>query len=200
MEAKNFENLSEEKRQSIMNAGLLCFSKSGYKKTAISEIAKEAGVSKAAIFHYFGSKKDLYLYLYNYAIDEMTAGRTCDLSDLFDSFLATIKNRMKIEEKYPAMYDFLQLLQQEQDYGDDAQELSQIDIEKAKRCTTFESNVNCSKFKEEYDLETATNLALWVSLGCISQLSKTLSRNDVYAEVERYLSILKKTLYKPEYL
>lgn len=57
MNTENFEKLPTEKQYAVLNAAFSCFGRDGYKKTAMSEIASEAGVSKAALFHYFGTKK-----------------------------------------------------------------------------------------------------------------------------------------------
>jgi AcrR family transcriptional regulator len=59
---EKFFNLSTEKQQKIVDAALASFGANGYKKTSIRDIAAEAGISKAMIFHYFGTKKQLYLY------------------------------------------------------------------------------------------------------------------------------------------
>lgn len=51
---------SESSRDSILNAGTIAFSNSGYKGTTIDDIAKLAGVNKRMIYHHFGSKRGLY--------------------------------------------------------------------------------------------------------------------------------------------
>lgn len=67
-----FFKLPSEKQQRIINAAYKVFSQSGYKKAPMSEIANESGISKALLFHYFVNKKELYLYLWNYAIEITT--------------------------------------------------------------------------------------------------------------------------------
>ncbi|GCD11605.1 hypothetical protein Ctaglu_32280 [Clostridium tagluense] len=49
----------------IIDAALRTFGANGYKKASISDIAVAGGISKAMVFHYFGTKKALYLYLIN---------------------------------------------------------------------------------------------------------------------------------------
>ncbi|MDR1616604.1 MAG: TetR/AcrR family transcriptional regulator, partial [Syntrophomonadaceae bacterium] len=118
MDTVNFDKLPEEKRQLIISAGLLCFGRNGYKKASIADIATEAGVSKAAIFHYFGTKKALYLYLFNYAFDELLAGQTEGTEDFFECLEVEIQNRIRINARYPGMYEFLLLQTRKKDYGD----------------------------------------------------------------------------------
>ena len=61
---EKFFSLPEEKQQAIINAGYRVFSQNTYKKSPVSEIAAEAGISKSLLFHYFRNKKELYLFLW----------------------------------------------------------------------------------------------------------------------------------------
>ena len=60
---EKFFSLPEEKQLGIINAGYRVFSKNSYKKSPVSEIALEAGISKSLLFHYFKNKRELYLFL-----------------------------------------------------------------------------------------------------------------------------------------
>ena len=62
---EKFYNLPEDKQQKIINAGYRVFSQNSYKKSPVSEIAAEAGISKSLLFHYFKNKKELYLFLWD---------------------------------------------------------------------------------------------------------------------------------------
>ncbi|MBP3272646.1 MAG: helix-turn-helix transcriptional regulator, partial [Ruminococcus sp.] len=48
---EKFLNLSEEKQLSIINAGYRVFAENSYRKSPVSEIAAEAGISKSLLFH-----------------------------------------------------------------------------------------------------------------------------------------------------
>ncbi|MDL2293402.1 TetR/AcrR family transcriptional regulator [Ruminococcaceae bacterium OttesenSCG-928-D13] len=52
-----YEKLPEEKRHQILLAAFSCFGNGGYRKASIADIAKTAGISKASVFQYFGTKK-----------------------------------------------------------------------------------------------------------------------------------------------
>lgn len=200
MDTTNFDKLPEKKRLSIINAGIQCFGRNGYKKASIADIAVEAGVSKAAIFHYFGSKKDTYLYLYNYAFKELLAGQMEGTNDFFDCLEIEIKNRISINIKHPGMYDFLLLQTQKKDY-EDIEELGELErkILKRSRKTLF-GKVDWNRFQKDYDQETVLNLTTWIITGCLSQFSESKTEAKVYKEIKRYSAILKKAMYKPEYL
>lgn len=62
---ERFYNLPIERQQKILNAGFRVLSQNSYKKSPMSEIAAEAGISKSLLFHYFQNKRELYLFLWN---------------------------------------------------------------------------------------------------------------------------------------
>ena len=66
---ERFYSLPQDKQQRIINAAYKVFALNSYKKAPMSEIANEAEISKALLFHYFRNKKDLYLYLWDNAAD-----------------------------------------------------------------------------------------------------------------------------------
>ncbi len=55
----HFQGLEQEKRERILNAGYQIFGKHGYRKASTADIAREAGISKAILFYYFASKREL---------------------------------------------------------------------------------------------------------------------------------------------
>ena len=61
---EKFFHLPEEKQERILNSGFRVFSQNSYKKSPMSEIADDAGISKSLLFHYFRNKKELYLFLW----------------------------------------------------------------------------------------------------------------------------------------
>ncbi len=56
---EQFENIREERTQQIMEAALEVFALNGFHKASISEIAKEAGISKGLLYNYFHNKEEL---------------------------------------------------------------------------------------------------------------------------------------------
>tara|TARA_Y100001970_G_C14087314_1_gene778046 strand:+ start:92 stop:685 length:594 start_codon:yes stop_codon:yes gene_type:complete len=50
----------------ILDAAMHVFVKSGYNKTTMDDIVNHSGLSKGAIYHYYNSKKDLFLSLIDY--------------------------------------------------------------------------------------------------------------------------------------
>jgi len=52
--------VSDETRARIVEAACKCFSESGYAKTSNQDIARHAGVTTGALYHYFPSKAELF--------------------------------------------------------------------------------------------------------------------------------------------
>ena len=59
-------NTKDNTKTQILEAALHVFVKSGYSKTTMDDIVSESGHSKGAIYHYYSSKKDLFLSLIDY--------------------------------------------------------------------------------------------------------------------------------------
>lgn len=68
-------------RRRILSAALDLFAEHGYDATSVSEVVIRAGVTKGALYHYFGAKEDLLYEIYRGLLDQQ-------LSDL-DRILRT---------------------------------------------------------------------------------------------------------------
>jgi AcrR family transcriptional regulator len=56
-------NQVREKRQVILDIATRIFSRYGYAKTSLDEIAHEARIAKGTIYYYFPSKEDLFMHV-----------------------------------------------------------------------------------------------------------------------------------------
>lgn len=52
---------ASETRQRLVAAAVRLFSDAGYEEVAVAEVARAAGVAHGLLFHYFGSKRGIYL-------------------------------------------------------------------------------------------------------------------------------------------
>ena len=60
-----------DKSEQILTAALTLFVEQGFHGTPTSQIAQVAGVSNGTLFHYYPTKDDLVLALYNHIKDEL---------------------------------------------------------------------------------------------------------------------------------
>ena len=58
-------NLESGRRDAVLNAALKEFVLQGYDNASTNVIAKEAGISKALMFHYVSNKQELFLVVYD---------------------------------------------------------------------------------------------------------------------------------------
>lgn len=61
--AQNKE-IREQSRQQIIDGRFELFAETGYQKTSIAAISKKAGISKGLIYHYFESKEDVLIGIF----------------------------------------------------------------------------------------------------------------------------------------
>ncbi len=107
---ERFYSLPEEKQQAIINAGYRVFSQNTYKNSPMSEIARDAGISKSLLFHYFHNKKELYLFLWDkcaeITIEHLTRYGCYSQTGLFESMEQGMRAKMEIARMYPDMASF----------------------------------------------------------------------------------------------
>ena len=48
---------SDDRREQLLDLGLKLFASRSYEEVAIDDIAREAGISKGLLYHYFGRKR-----------------------------------------------------------------------------------------------------------------------------------------------
>jgi AcrR family transcriptional regulator len=72
MPKETFFNLNEEKQEKVMRAAINEFSKRGFEKGNIGDIAKCAGIAKGSMYQYFENKKELFLYSVKWSLDFLT--------------------------------------------------------------------------------------------------------------------------------
>src|SRR5215469_2622841 len=51
----------DERRRQLVSLGLELFSTRAYDAVSIDELAREAGISKGLLYHYFPTKRDFYV-------------------------------------------------------------------------------------------------------------------------------------------
>jgi len=69
--ASQFEEIREEKRSLIMDTALEHFAREGFHNTTITQIAKQAGISKGLMYNYFKSKDELLEKIIDRSVSEI---------------------------------------------------------------------------------------------------------------------------------
>ena len=101
---------SLETRTRLLAAARECFGANGFDRTTNVQIAETAGVTSAAIYHYFPSKIDLYAAVFeevqDFIYDEIDKGlATC--TTLVDRFCAALDVSVRINREDPTIAGFV---------------------------------------------------------------------------------------------
>ncbi len=97
----------------ILESAVALFNLHGYAGTSISDIAKQAQLSKGLLYHYFKDKDELYLYCAQMCIEEYMGYLEEHLQnpiDTPDAITTNVKVRVEFFEAYPqyrALFDFI---------------------------------------------------------------------------------------------
>jgi len=197
---RKFLSLPQEKQNRIVDAAMTLFGEVGYKKAYISEIAAASGISKALVFHYFGSKKGLYSYLVYYTgkivMTEAQHERDTADKDFFERAIITIKFRLSIKSRYPAMNTFMESVfnEDEPEVAADIERLLAIakDMHSKVEVNTGEEHM----FKEGVDPLCVVNLIEKYTEGIVYGWNDKDSIDDTIQDVTKCFNMLKKTLCK----
>ena len=194
---QKFMAMLASKRDSVINAAMREFSY-GYKKASTDAIVREAGISKGLLFHYFGSKENLYRFLVGYAI-EIVEAEYFDMikqgqKDILESIWQAALLKRDISDKYPSIYDFLFGVQAHMKDSPDIEEISTIFTEKNKSLMQeVYDNCDITLFRDDINPEKAVDLIFWAMEGAFDKHEhKLLSEHDTDGQgYERFLKELR---------
>lgn len=101
-----FERQQEEKKKLIIQTVIEEFVQNGYENASTDVMTSRAGISKGLLFHYFKSKKNLYLYVVHYAKQLLTektmeAVNEIRCSDFFERIKQIVLTKQQIFMTYP---------------------------------------------------------------------------------------------------
>ncbi|HKL80122.1 MAG TPA: TetR/AcrR family transcriptional regulator, partial [Mobilitalea sp.] len=197
------------------------FGECGYKKASVEQIIKEAGISKGSLFYYFESKKNFYLYLYEYCAAQMKQmidvpsddglPAYIQITDFFERLRAVQLLKSKYTKEYPHAYLFMKNILTETSpvVHNEVKELIQTIIKE--RTVDFYYNLDEYKFKEGIDPKMVLQLLTWCSEGCANTImikhkakhpsdQASYDFQEIVTIYNSYVELLRKNFYKEEYL
>jgi len=190
----NLEKAS--KRTSILNTAITEFCK-GYEEGSTYAIIKAAGVSKGLLFHHFGTKKDLFLQTYDYAIEivmtEFYGLINLEQRDILERWKQVALLKMDLMQKHPRIFDFINHAA--------FTESEEVKTEIAERRGSFTEetypklfyDINRSLFREDIDADIAIKVILYTIEGYAQgEADAGKSSEDYYSEYKRYLDDLER--------
>jgi len=204
-----FYNLESEKQERILKAAFQEFTQKKYEEASTNQIVNNAGISKGALFYYFNTKKELYIFLIkyalNYVIEEYINNIENDQTDLIEKYRQRSKLKMKAYTKNPHVFNFLGSIYVNKKNTNLPEDLI-IKINKVKQqvfSNIFE-NIDTSLFRKDISPDIIKKLIHWSVKGYENELIEELRGEDLnsikfepyWDEFHEFLKILKKIYYK----
>ena len=167
---QKFLALPEEKRERIINAAMKEFL-AGYKNASTDNIVREAGISKGLLFHYFGTKEQLYNFLIDSAMEIMNR-EYFDLinilqPDILESVWQLSLLKQELFVRYPNIFDFMTSV-----YADAAAKnegtagnLARFQAVQAKIMQDVYIHADYTLFRDDIDPQMAVKIITWVLQG-----------------------------------
>ena len=196
---ERFYDLTREKQDRFINAACKLFAENGYKKASTDDIVKAAGISKGLLFHYFGSKQGLYVYVYEYSTRyvRMEYDRSIPREgmDFFELQKRLELVKRDIIRHYPYMPLFIRRAFRETD-----DELISLLAENMDQYSALLAEVygraHVSRIKPGIDPSDILKLCLYASDGILNDqfLTGNVDPEAFLEESLKYLSLLEKNL------
>ncbi len=203
---ERFLSLPPEKQNVIVDAAMSLFGAVGYKKASVADIAEAAGISKAMVFYYFGSKKALYLYLIEFAgntvKDEIDKRFDKSITDFFEKIRLASEIKMSALKRFPGILSFLTGMYYETD-KEVAEDIRRVLSEGEAFGSEFVlDNMDAKKFKDDVDPELVLKILTCYSEGYMSgyEMRQVKDFNAMMADFNNCLDLMKRHFYKEEYV
>jgi TetR/AcrR family transcriptional regulator len=206
---ETFENLPDDRKKKIIEICLDEFSENSYENSSTNTIVKKAGISKGILFHYFVSKKNLYLYILDIAIDNSIKKfyviNKKPATDIFNRLLERAQIKMQLAYEDPRVFKFVTSA-----FSNVPQELK-TDLENRYKKIMEEhlpitfKDIDYSKFRKGVDKNKAIELIVLCLEGLFNKYMNiyksqggwdTLKMEAIMKESQEYIEILKKGIYE----
>jgi TetR/AcrR family transcriptional regulator len=203
-----FLNLNLAKQEKILDAAISEFANKGFDKASTNEIVKKAGISKGILFHYFKNKKNLFIFVYDYAMelcmDEFFKKVDEEERDIFIKLRQIASFKLELMYKYPMIFKFFEVA-----VGEECNEVKSEIEERNKKLIESNyskvfNNIDASKFRDGVDVSRAMNIILWTLEGlgaselkkAKTTVSKRVDYEKVFSEMDIYIDIFKAFFYE----
>lgn len=202
---QKFLALDAVKRDRIINASMKEF-RYGYKKASTDAIVKSAGISKGLLFHYFGTKENLYGFLIRYVMDEIQKEYYDMLDvtykDVLDKFWQTALLKKDISGRYPYVFEFTGAIYLHKDDVPESEIFYNLHKKYEKLESEFYKHCDISLFRSDVDPFKAIDLIAFAVNGFFeyADAKEYVEEKEDYEkfleELRDYLDIFRLCFYK----
>lgn len=202
-----FLQYDDARKNRILEAALVEFANKGYRKASTNTIVREAKVSKGLLFHYFISKKELYIRLYKYALETITnelyEGVNFADRDVLNRLSASTIQKIESYRKHPL---FVKLFENNLSVEDEEILSRTNQFSKEIAAESYDklfSNIDYFFFSDRININHALEVVKWT----IDRISSNwLIQNDfklvdvsydtLIEEIDVYLDLFRSAFYK----
>lgn len=203
--------LEPEKRDRIINSAINEFAKYPYSVASTNNIVNNAGISKGLLFHYFGSKRELYEYLCTFVImklfNEINDNLNWEQPDIFERIKEIAMAKLRLSQTYPLLFDFVISMFKEQggptDFNAAVEVYEKQGINIKELFTKFYShNIDYSLFRDQKNIVVMVDIIRWTLEKFREEKSLVLLKEEkpvdfpkMIAMMDEYIDVLRKAFY-----
>lgn len=200
-------DLNAERRDAILNSALKEFTSRGFDDASTNVIAKEAGISKALMFHYVSNKQELFLVVYDFFSNLIKKDyfelMNYDEKDIFNRLRQSYILQIKLMEKYPWILEYSKLSSMTHS-SEINREIEKRKQEEYANCyPKLFDDIDTSQFRKELDIEKCKQIIFWSNIGFTNQLldeirntqNSSLNSKLIINKLDNYFDEFKKIFY-----
>ncbi len=200
-------DLEPSRRNAILNAALKEFALRGFDNASTNVIAKDAGISKALMFHYINSKQELFLFVYDYFAELLDKEYFMKMDftekDIFARLRESYLIQIELLKQYPWIFEFNKL----------STVTSSHEINKAleQRADKLQSScdhqlfdrIDVSKFRVGLNIDICKQFIYYSNVGFTNQVlndirysqAPILDDKQIITKLDEYFDELRKIFY-----
>jgi TetR/AcrR family transcriptional regulator len=207
---ENFLKIPKAEQQLILKVALQEFAGKGYLRASTNVIVRKAGIPKGTLFYYFGSKKAMYLYVLDWAVNRFIEVSQISSSvqpgELFENLLYRSSVKLQFIREEPMLYRFFYraFLEIPEELKEDMNSRVAA-YSKASKNNVLE-NIDRSLFRENVDIEAAIRMIHLLLDGLLNHYTPLLNQmgpdeglkmlDNFEAECHTYFDMIKKGIYR----
>lgn len=202
-------NISKDKEEKIYEAALEEFASNGYENGSTNAIVKKAGISKGALFKYFGNKANLFIYVTDKAIDKLDekilGGLDGLSSDMFERIVQLTEIKVTMSMKYQLESSILVQSMAVEDEEVKKYITKKINYYYEMLGKIFTEGIDYSKFKDGVDVGKVYEILTYISEGLEKKYmakyhgkfeEMAVDVDEMSKEVFSYIDLIRDSVYK----
>ena len=208
--SERFEKIPSSEQERILQAALEEFAKNGYRRASTNAIVKAAGIPKGTLFYYFGSKKNLFLYLVDGAVADYVSFVRAEKSEppieLFERLLHREQVKLHFASSHPIIFRFFSKV-----FLDIPEEISEglgsrFKEYRAASADDLTVGLDLTRFQEGVNVQDAIKMIHMLLEGIFTCYSPRLREaapdefdaliHEISVECRRYFNMIQKGIYR----